>query len=612
MADSLNLPEDFGRQRVLTVPVDLKALAKMAGKKPTRNLPQAFHLPAELAMHPDRLNDAIDALLEFADPQISDFDASRGFSARLAELDIPLEHLGYWRSNLRLMRWLMQSPATDTVWRFVLKNAYRPALLAHRKFAFVVGNPPWLSYRYIKRQDYQERVRELVLSRYKLLSSSDAHLFTQMELATLFFAFCAEHYLADGGTLAFVMPRSILTGAKQHAEFRQRFVATAKLLIDCEKVTPLFNVPACVVLWGKGQGARGKEQTVPMLKISGELPTRNASWQQAQKILHIAETTFTPPTALGQSPYFDWVTQGATIVPRCLWFVRPVQALVIDRRRPQLETDPQIEPQAKAPWKGIRLQGSVEAEFLFATLLSDDMLPFGWRQLSLVVLPLSGSKLLSADDAIRQGKAGLADWLRKADAIWRKHRKSREELLNYLNWQGKLTAQSPTGVYKLLYNTSGTHLCACVVDARDVSGWQVYDLPVHGFVADTKTYWLETKDENEAHYLCAVLNAPCVDELIKPFQSKGAFGAQRGKGERDIHRRPFEVLPIPLFSRRDERHQKLAELSRVCHEKVAQFVAGADGKTLTQPIGRLRQQVREMLANELSHINRLVTELLGL
>jgi hypothetical protein len=56
----------------------------------------------------------------------------------------------------------------------------------------------------------------------------------------------------------------------------------------------------------------------------------------------------------------------------------------------------------------------------------------------------------------------------------------------------------------------------------------------------------------------------------------------------------------------------LAELSQVCHEKVAQFVAGADGKTLTQPIGRLRQQVREMLSNELSHINRLVTELLGL
>ncbi len=507
------------------------------------------------------------------------------------------------RSYLETLTRLMQPPATNTVWRFVFKNAYRPALLAHRKFAFVVGNPPWLPYRYIQRRDYQERVRELVLSRYKLLSSSDAHLFTQMELATLFFAFCAEHYLADGGTLAFVMPRSILTGAKQHAEFRKRYVATAKLLIDCEQVTPLFNVPACVVLWKK-TGRSGVSREIPMLKIPGELPTHNASWQQAQKTLSFVETTFSPPTALGQSPYFERVTQGATIVPRCLWFVRPVPALVIDRRRPQLETDSKIEPQAKASWKGIQLQGSVESEFLFATLLSDDLLPFGWRQLSLVVLPLSGSKLLSVNDAIRKGKTGLADWLREADAIWLKHRKSQEDLLDYLNWQGKLTAQSPTGVYKLVYKSRGTHLYACVVDTQDVSGWQVYGLPVQGFIVDHACYWLETSSEDEVHYLCAILNAHCVDDAIKPFQTKGLLG------ERNIHRAPFEVLPIPLFSRHDKPHQRLAELSRVCHEKVEQFVAGADEKTLTQPIGRLRQQVREMLANELSQINRLVAELL--
>jgi hypothetical protein len=46
-----------------------------------------------------------------------------------------------------------------------------------------------------------------------------------MELATLFFSFCAERFLADKGTLAFVMPRSVLTGAKQHAAFRERCAA---------------------------------------------------------------------------------------------------------------------------------------------------------------------------------------------------------------------------------------------------------------------------------------------------------------------------------------------------------------------------------------------------
>ncbi|MFA0758940.1 MAG: hypothetical protein NOOUEUKL_001609, partial [Candidatus Fervidibacter sp.] len=75
---------------------------------------------------------------------------------------------------------------------------------------------------------------------------------------------------------------------------------------------------------------------------------------------------------------------------------------------------------------------------------------------------------------------------------------------------------------------------------------------------------------------------------------------------------PFEVLPIPLFNPKDKRHHELAQLSKACHAKVAQLVAGADEKTLSQNIGRLRQQVRAMLGNELSQINRLVAKLLGL
>ena len=99
-----------------------------------------------------------------------------------------------WAGNLKLMRWLLEPPVTNSVWRFILNNAYRPELLARRKFAFVVGNPPWLSYRYIQRADYQKRVRQLVFD-YGLLGAKQAHLFTQMDLATLFFAFCADRFL---------------------------------------------------------------------------------------------------------------------------------------------------------------------------------------------------------------------------------------------------------------------------------------------------------------------------------------------------------------------------------------------------------------------------------
>ena len=126
---------------------------------------------------------------------------------------------------------------------------------------------------------------------YGLLSKKQSHLVTQMELATLFYAFCADRFLqrsskdegtAEGdGTIAFVMPRSVLTGAKQHAEFRKKYVAAADLIVDCEQVAPLFNVPACVVIARKSHGEEVAGGPVTMLCLDAQLPNRNASYDQA-------------------------------------------------------------------------------------------------------------------------------------------------------------------------------------------------------------------------------------------------------------------------------------------------------------------------------------------
>ncbi len=184
-------------------------------------------------------------------------------------------------------------------------------------------------------------------------------------------------------------------------------------------------------------------------------------------------------------------------------------------------------------------------------------------------------------------------------------------LIEYLNWHGKLTRQRPTGVFKLLYNAAGTHLCACVPDTSRVKEKNIWRLPVRGFVADSKTFWFETADADEAHYLCAILNAPMVDASIEPFQTKGAFGSYRGKGERDICRRPFEVLPITAFDRKSAQHQRLAELSKDGHARVRGLIQNMEEKTRKKSIGILRQVVRRELESQLQEIDPLVRELLG-
>ncbi|MCS7282576.1 MAG: N-6 DNA methylase, partial [Anaerolineae bacterium] len=107
----------------------------------------------------------------------------------------------------------------DTIWAFVLKNSYRPVFLRGR-FDFVVGNPPWLSYRYVEQSDYQEFLKSQIVGHYRLLSGR-GELITQMELGTLFLLRCADLYLKPGGTIAFVLPRSIFS-ADQHDALRRR------------------------------------------------------------------------------------------------------------------------------------------------------------------------------------------------------------------------------------------------------------------------------------------------------------------------------------------------------------------------------------------------------
>ena len=138
----------------------------------------------------------------------------------------------------------------DTIWGFILKNKYKPLFLRDRKVEFLIGNPPWLSYRFVESADYQEFLKHAILTEHALLAKSDAELITQMELGTLFFVRCASLYLKQGGRIGFVLPRSIFT-AGQHDNFRRlKFVPLLAIsqIIDLYDVRPIFKMPACVVI----------------------------------------------------------------------------------------------------------------------------------------------------------------------------------------------------------------------------------------------------------------------------------------------------------------------------------------------------------------------------
>jgi hypothetical protein len=551
MADALLEAE--GMEGLIPVPV--AGLSEEEAQE--HHLERAFHLPAALAHEPGRMEGAIEALRDMARAGGDEAAARAGLRRRLEGLGLG-SHVPTFENALRLLRHLVRT-GRDTVYAFVLRNAYRPELFAHRRFDLVAGNPPWLSYRYIKDIAYQERVKRKAQA-YGLVASKEVNLFTQMELATLFFAHSYERYLRDDGAIAFVMPRSLLTGAQQHRRFRQRFDGSLAKVLDLEGVSPLFNVPACVLIARKD----GQEAPAPqVVALRGELPRKNASYEEAQRCLAEAAAELPALSPFQPSPYRAKFINGATIYPRTFWFVRPPEgALGVDPSRPSLETDPAVLRKAKPPWKELTMKGEVEAPFLYATLLDDDLVPFGYRRLRLVVLPIElgpdgRARLVDQRQALERGYAGLKEWLENAEALWEQHKSATTEqsLLEWLNYQGKLIRQRP-GALRVVYTRSGTYLAAAVIEPT--FPLTVHGLSAQGFVAGHTLYGYEPSHANEAHYLAALLNARCVDAAIKPFQTRGAFG------ERDILRRPFEVLPnpIPLFDPEDGRHLQLAELSR--------------------------------------------------
>ena len=72
-----------------------------------------------------------------------------------------------------------------------------------------------------------------------------------------------------------------------------------------------------------------------------------------------------------------------------------------------------------------------------------------------------------------------------------------------------------------------------------------------------------------------------------------------------FHGRPF-MHPIPKFNRNEQSHIKLAELSKICHAKVASL------RFTKKSTAGLREEAREAVKKEIAEIDEIVSQLLGL
>ncbi len=351
-------------------------------------------VPADLIRRPDLFDPAISACTVIAvEHSTSGTESQDSLHAYLEKTvpqmfdrkDAPEMVAALWRFTEELAGLI--SRKYNSIWAFIVRNGYRPAMLRER-FDFIIGNPPWLSYRYIADPEYQAEVKKRAVEEYKIAPKSQK-LMTQMELATVFLVHSIATFARDGGRLAFVMPRAILS-ADQHANLRERSYSAPLKIDECwdlMEVAPIFKVPCSVVFAEKAWVHTGPKYSLPFTEWSGHLPSRDIPWSQAKshlkktdttgKVIYLGERSAlstgrgkTSPTP--SSNYKNRFHQGATIVPRNFYFIRGVDAggIVDPAGLTVAETDPEQAEQAKAPYIGVNLRGRIEGRFIYYTALS--------------------------------------------------------------------------------------------------------------------------------------------------------------------------------------------------------------------------------------------------
>ena len=455
----------------------------------------------------------------------------------------------------------------DHIWAYYTRNLVRPVALSRSKVDVVIGNPPWLNYNQtadILRAELQTLSRD----RYGIWAGG--RYATHQDVAGLFFARSVDLYLKDGGVIGFVLPHSALQ-AGQYSKWRSgqwhsppvgrgKNRASAFTLSvdfahkpawDLERLEPntFFPVPASVVFASK----------CPLGATEKPLPGAVERWlgQAGAADVRRESTSITDTGVVGESPYAGYSRQGATIVPRCLFFVNETKNTAIIQAGQTVTVNPRRGGQDKTPWKDLDLTAisnqTIEKTHLFDVHLGETVAPYVTLEPLRALLPLKQGDATFPTDVggpggIRLG--GLEQRMRgrwqTVSGLWeeKKAPATKLNLLGQIDYLHKLSSQltwqqdqGPRPV-RVIQTDGGQPTAAILGDTEAL--------------VDTSLYWIICKDVQEANYLLAIINSQALYEAVTPLMPKGQFGA------RHLHKHLWK-LPIPEYDPAQELHVRMCQ-----------------------------------------------------
>ena len=508
---------------------------------------------------------------------------------------------------------MLHNEGRNHIWAYYTRNLVRPVALSLSKVDVVIGNPPWLNYNQTigtLRTELERQSRDV----YGIWAGG--RYATHQDVAGLFYARSVDLYLKDGGVIGMVMPHSALQ-AGQYSRWRTGSWTTARGLStlsvdfgcktawDLERLEPntFFPIPASVV-FAKRLGAAQKG--IPLAREVDRWLGNTGAADVERVSAGITDTSVG-----GVSPYSAYSRQGATIVPRRLFFVEEIENTAIVQAGQTMTVNPRRGSQDKEPWRSLDPTAisdqTIETVHVYDVHLGETLVPYATLEPLKAVLPLKHGEARIPRDKEGPGGVSLGGLERRMRDRWRTVSRLWEEnkaganklnLLERLDYNRELSAQldwreDPADrPVRVVYSSSGTPTAALSQDDETL--------------IDYTLFWIVCKNLQEAYYLLAIINSEALYEAAKPLMPKGQFGA------RHLQKHLWK-LPIPAFDRSNELHVAISKAGKAAASGAARQLASlrSERKGLTVTIARreLRRWLRDSRQGRAVEAN--VKKLLG-
>ena len=478
----------------------------------------------------------------------------------------------------------LHAEGRNHIWAYYTRNLVRPVWLSTHEGQVnrIVGNPPWLTYRQTEATIRIELERQ---SKNEYGIWAGGKYAPHQDVAGLFYVRTLDLYLHEGGRVGMVLPHSAQISG-QYEKWRTGvwggIVADLnKVPWDLEKIKPnrFFPVPACVVF-------ADKVGTIPK-----SLSRTAERWLGPEGGPYTKELVVLAASREQDSPYSKIAKQGATIVPRLLFFVDLAEATA-SLAKDVVRVSPMRSSRENEPWKGLNpseLSGSIEDTHVHRVHLGSTVAPFALLEARHAVLPLRRVDMTTSWPGNERAVARIdptqldyrmgSRW-RDMSSIWDNHKSfsNKLTLIDRLDYHRGLSSQLGYCPIRLIYTTSGRPTAA-VLEESDI-------------IIDCRLFWLPCDTLNEAYYLAAIINSDSLYKSVMPMMPQGQYGA------RDLHKHLWK-LPIEMYNSDDPIHRALAKAGSIAADQAAEVLAeekrvrAAAGKEMT--VGVARKTIRAWL-----------------